>query len=270
MKLIINDLMQFSDLDDDLQSPSLADRVENTGTITVNFTIPSEYSTFTVFSGVLSEPLSVGASVYDGILSQPLSVGASVYDGVLSQPVSVSGADEFDCLGIGGTDATQLTINGDIVINATGGGAFKDGLYEIGQSITANQITIDHNGTYMGRIAAGKCTELCISPSREPGFFSSVDGRRTLSGQVVEAAGGYAGEVLGVDFRYKIDRDVYTEFQRAYPTQLAKGFPLFLDFNNDDWLPRNKFYGQTNNQLLFQSAINGFLYSRRFEFREAF
>lgn len=268
MKILINDLMQFSDLDDDLKSPSLADRVVNTGIKIINFTIPKEYSTFLIFDGILSQPAYNG--IYDGILSQPLFVDGSIIDGILSQSLSVSGADEFDCLGIGGTDATQIIINSDIVINSNDGDAFKSGLYEIGQTVRAAQVTIEHNGTYMGRIAGGMCREICISPSREPGFYTSVNTRRSLSGQVIPPAGGYGGEVLGVDFRYKIDRDIYTDFQRAYVTQIMTGFPFFLDFNNDKWLPRNKFYGQTDNEMIFQSSINGFKYSRRFEFREAF
>ena len=131
MKILINDLMQFSDLDDDLKSPSLSDRVVNTGIMIINFTIPKEYSTFLIFDGVLSQPAY--NAIYDGILSQPIYVDGSIYDGILSQPLSVSGADEFDCLGIGGTDATQIIINSDIIINSTDGDAFKSGLYEIGQ-----------------------------------------------------------------------------------------------------------------------------------------
>lgn len=271
MKILINDLMQFSDLPDDLKTPGLADRVENTGTLTINFVIPTEYSTFNIFDGILSQPGSHNGSFIDGILNQPLfNDGTTIFDGVPTKPLSVSGADEFDCIGIGGTDATQLTINGDIIINSPDGKAFKDGLYEISQSITAAQITISHNGTFMGRIAAGECRQLCISPSREPGFFTSVQKRRSLSGQVIPAAGGYGGEVLGVDFRYKVDRTIYTDFQRAYVTQIMVGFPFFLDFDNDDWLPRNKFYGETDNELIFQAAVNFFKYSRRFEFQEAF
>lgn len=272
MKILINDLMQFSDLPDDLKSPSLDDAYPNTGTLFVNFTIPQEYSTFNVFDGVLSQALEefLGTD-FDGVLSQPLSEFNSIdFQGILSQPLSVSGSNEFDCIGIGGTDATQLIINGDIIINSPTDGAFPAGLYNIGQSVTASSMSIDHNGTYLGRIAAGECKEICISPSREPGFYTSVKKRTSLSGAVVPPAGGYGGEILGVEFKYKIDRDIYTDFQRAYVTQIMNGFPFFLDFDNDDWLPRNKFYGQTDNALIFQGAINGFKYSRRFEFKEAF
>jgi hypothetical protein len=271
MKILINDLMQFSDLPDDLKTPSLDDRVLNTGLLTVNFTIPNEYNTFDIFDGIGSQPLFlVGVTVFAGVGSQPLSVPTTILDGVAAQPLSVLGADQFDCIGIGGTDATNMTINGSIVISSDDGNAFTAGLYELGEFITASQITIEHNGTFMGRIAAGVCKDMAISPSREPGFFTSVKKRRSLSGQVVAPAGGYGGEVIGVDFRYKVDRSIYTEFQRAYVTQIMAGFPFFLDFDSDDWLPRNKFYGETDNNLIFQSSTNFFKYSRRFEFQEAF
>jgi hypothetical protein len=264
MKILINDIIQFSDLPDELKSPSLADRYLNTGTLTINFTVPEDYSTFNIYDGVLSQPYFYD---YDGVLSQPMY---NTIDGVLSQPLSVSGSNEFNCIGIGGTDATQLTINGTITINSTDGRAFKDGLYEISQSITASTMTIDHNGTYMGRIAVGECRAICISPSREPGFYSSVKPRETLSGQVIPSAGGYGGGLIGVDFRYKIDRDIIEDFRRAYVTQTMQGFPFFLDFDNDNWLPFNKFYGKTSNKIIFQSSINSFKYSKRFEFKQAF
>jgi len=270
MKILINDLMQFSDLPDDLKSPSLQDRFPNSGILTVNFIIPDEYATFNIFDGILSQPMFINSTTYDGVLNQPLSVnGSNIYNGVLSQPLSVLGADEFDCIGFGGTDATEIIINGSISIHS-GGGAFKKGLYEIGEIVTANQVTIEHNGTYMGRIAVGVCKEMAISPTREPGFFTNVKRRVSSSGAVIPAAGGYAGQIVGVDFRYKIDRDIYTELQRAYATQIAPGFPFFLDFDSNDWLPVDKFYGYTDNKMLFQSSINGFKFSKRFEFQEAF
>lgn len=268
MKILINDLMQFSDLPDDLKSPSLQDRFPNAGTLIVNFIIPSEYSIFDVFSGVLSQVLSVNnGTPFSGTLSQPQTEN---FSGVLSQPMSVLGADEFDCIGIGGTDATQVIINGDIVVNSTGGGAFKPGLYEIGEIVKANQITISHNGTYMGRIGVGICSELCISPTREPGLYTNIRKRKSTSGAIVAAVGGYGGQVANVDFRYKIDRAIYTEFERAYVTQTMQGFPFFLDMDSEDWLPMDKFYADTDNDLLFQSSINGFKFSKRFKFEEAF
>jgi hypothetical protein len=263
MKILINDLMQFSDLPEELQSPSLADRYPNTGALTVTFTIPDDYSLFNISDGVLSQPYFYD---FDGILSQPLFSGV----GVLSQPMYVIGSNEFDCIGIGGTDATQVIINGDVIINSPDGRAFEDGLYNIGQSITASTISISHNGAYMGRIAVGECRKICISPSREPGFYSSLKPRRSLSGQVIPTAGGYGGWSIGVDFRYKIDRDIIEDFRRAYLTQTMQGFPFFLDFDNDNWLPISKLYGETSNKIIFQSSINGFKYSKRFEFKQAF
>jgi hypothetical protein len=264
MKILINDLMQFSDIPDEYKSPSLADRIPNTGELIVNFTIPSQYSTFDIIDGVLSQPYFDGI---DGILSQPFYDGI---DGVLSQPISILGSNEMDCIGLGGTDATQVIINGDIFINSPYPTGFKDGLYDIGQIVKANTITIDHNGSYMGRIAVGQCHDMPASPTREAGFYTNIKPRDTLSGQVIASAGGFGGWTQGIDFRYKIDREIYEDFQRAYTSQIMKSFPFFLDFNNDDWFPIKESYGKTNNNLIFQSSVNFFKVSKRFEFRQAF
>ena len=122
----------------------------------------------------------------------------------------------------------------------------------------------------MGRIAAGVCREMAISPTRETGFYTNVKTRESLSGQVIAPAGGFGGRIQGVDFRYKIDRDIMEDFRRAYVTQMMNGFPFFIDFESDDWIPINKFYGQTDNKAIFQSSINGFKYSKRFTYKEKF
>ena len=56
MKILINDLFQYSDLPDDLKTPGLADRYPNSGTLPVSFTIPDSYSAFQSFDGILSQP----------------------------------------------------------------------------------------------------------------------------------------------------------------------------------------------------------------------
>ena len=325
MKILINDLMQFSDLPDDLKSPSLQDRYPNSGTLTVNFTIPSEYALFDIIDGVLSQPMFNGI---DGVLSQPMfeelkpvnliddlgnqlvddlgnnlivmlpggyetvnliddrgnqlvddfgndlimtdfKGSTTMIDGALSQPLSVLGADEFNCIGVGGTDATEIIINGTIKIDS-GFKQFDAGLYEIGEIVKANQITIDHNGTYLGRIAVGMCTNMNISPTREPGLFTNNKRRVSVSGAIIPTAGGYGGRKQEVDFRYKITRDIWEEFERAYVTQIMTGFPFFIDFNSPEWIPIDKFYAYTDLNLIFQSSINDFKYSKRFPFTEAF
>jgi hypothetical protein len=314
--ILIHDLMQYSNLPDELKSPALSNEYPNTGPLTVTFSLPSGISEEDRTSGVLSQPLSYDgtftSSLFDGILSMPIfpklqeeflindigeflidDLGNNLtglffpseytidpatriitddlfFDGFLSQPMTVIGTNEFDCLGIGGTDASELTINGSVTITSDDGLSFKDGLYRLPQILQAGVITIEHNGTYLGRLACGTCRRMCISPSREPGFYTNIRPRETLSGQRIAAAGGYGGQIIGVDFRYKIDRDIYTDFQLAYNTQIMQGFPFFIDFENDDWLPMNKFYGYTDNNLLFQSSVNYFRYSRRFEFKQAF
>jgi hypothetical protein len=193
-----------------------------------------------------------------------------ILNGILSQPFLSSGENTFNCLGIGGTDASQIIINGDIIINSGNEQAFENGLYEIGQTVTASNITIEHNGSYMGRLACGECREMAISPSREPGLYTSVVPRTSLSGQVIPSAGGYGGDSIGVDIRYKIDKTIIEDFRRAYVTQVMQGFPFFIDFDSATWLIVQKFYGRTSNNLVFQSSINKPLFSKRFEFKQAF
>ncbi len=202
---------------------------------------------------------------YIGILSQPAISG---FSGVLSQPINVTGGDTFNCVGIGGTDATTFTIN-NTTVTSDDGRAFKSGVYELGEDITADTITIEHNGSYMGRIAVGNCMEICVSPTREPGFYTSIEARRTISGQVVPTAGGYGGQIIGVDFRYKIDEEIYTEFQKAYVTQIMAGFPFFMSFD-PEFFPVEKFYADTDANMIFQSSLRRFKFSRRFEFKQAF
>jgi len=312
VKILIHDLMQYSNLPDELKSPSLANEYENTGPINVTFSLPPEISEESKTSGVLSQPMYYGTSKYDGVLSMPIfpkleyfnltndlgdlltnDLGDYLtalffpldytvdpltrivqddlfFDGNESLPMFVIGTNEFDCVGIGGTDATEITFNNSVTIASDDGLSFKNGLYPLGQTLQAGVLTIEHNGTYIGRIACGVCRRLCVSPSREPGFYTTLRPRETLSGQVVPAAGGYGGQIIGVDFRYKIDREIYEDFRLAYPVTIMQGYPFFLDFENDRLFPVNKFYGQTDNELLFQSSVNRFLYSRRFEFKEKF
>lgn len=301
MKILIHDLMQYSDLPDELKSPSLANEYANDGPISVTFSLPAAIAEIGTIAGKLSQPMYVGTETYDGNLSQPLfpitaeetltnDLGETLtndlsedltaiffdeltddfYDGFLSKNISVIGVNEFDCLGVGGTDATEITINGEVALTTEDGLSFVSGLYELPQTLQAGVITIEHNGSYMGRLACGKCREMCAAPSREPGFYTTIKQRETLSGQVIEGAAGYGGEEIGVDFRYKVDKDIYSDFRLAYKQTIMKGFPFFLDFGNDEWFPRSKFYGQTDNSLLFQSAINGFKFSRRFSFMEKF
>jgi len=173
----------------------------------------------------------------------------------------------IDCIGIGNTDATSLIINGQTVTLAT---SDKNGLYMINE-ISTDTLTISHNGTYAGRIAAGKSVFIGISPPREPGFWSTNKERVTLMGQVVPGIGGVSGRKIDVDIRYKINQEIYDNFKDAYQSQVGRTYPMFIYFDLETHrLPITRFYGYTDSDMTFQSSVNYMLYSKRFSFREAF
>ena len=170
----------------------------------------------------------------------------------------------IDCIGIGYTDATTITVNGQDVTY------IENGLYLVNE-IISDTLIISHNGTFIGRLAAGINRFFGCAPSREPGLYTTNAPRKTLSGQVVPGAGGYSGREISLDYRYKIDRDIYQDFQDAYSSQVSRGFPFFLYFDKETHrMPYERLYADTDNNLLFQSSVNFFKYSRRFKYMEAF
>lgn len=151
--------------------------------------------------------------------------------------ITIDRQREFDCVGIGYTDATTVTVNG-VTIQVDDPGDFptsySNGLYLIDKQAT-DKVTISHNGTYIGRIAIGLKRLLGCSPSREPGLWSTEEQRTTLSGQTVPGSGGVAGRKMGVTVTYKYDYDTYKDIQLAYPGQLSKGYPVFIAFTQEEY-----------------------------------
>jgi len=179
---------------------------------------------------------------------------------------------DIDCVGIGYTDATTLIVNGEsITITATTPDSFKNGLYALVTPLLTDTLTISHNGTYIGRFAAGKYVSLSASPTREPGYYTTSAPRVTAAGQVVIGAGGVAGRKISLDFRYKFNETIIKEIEQAYFNQISKGFPLFILFDNEDkkihWL---RLYASCGNEIVFQSSVAYYLYSKRFDFVERF
>jgi len=175
---------------------------------------------------------------------------------------------DIDCIGVGYTDATQVIINGETIVPET---TEQNGLYELVTALNTNSLVISHNGTYIGRLAAGLKRTLGASPTNEPGFYTTQKPRVSASGQIIEAAGGVSGRRIDLDFRYKFTEAIYTDIQTAYAGQLAKGYPLFMYFDIEGHrMPYTRLYASTDNNLLFQGAVNRFLYSRRFSFLERF
>jgi len=188
------------------------------------------------------------------------------YLATTSLTITLDAVHTFDSVGIGATDATTFTVNGTPIAIPP---IDINGLYLIPEQ-TTDTIEFVHDGTFIGRFSAGKSHELASGPMREPGLGTTAISRKTLSGQVVAGAGGYTFRVIQVDFNYKITEEIYSEFTAAYPEQISKGFPFFMIFDCEPGFPIERFYGTTDNELIFQSSAMKFKYSRKFKFEEAF
>lgn len=180
----------------------------------------------------------------------------------------------IDCVGVGNTDATQIVVNGETIVFSDTGTELN-GLYKLTTALSTDTLTISHDGTYIGRFAAGVYSDLGTSQSREPGLWSTSVPRRTLSGQVVKGAGGVSGREIQVDVKYKITRTIYSEFQAGYKTQISQGLPLFVQFDKEynsgvGRMPFPRLYGTIPLEQVLQSSVNYFLYSKKFKIKEAF
>jgi hypothetical protein len=194
---------------------------------------------------------------------------SDTYEDSTSIAINLDAFYDINCIGFGYTDATEVTVSAiglseTITVNG-------NGLYVLPE--TNNQVfTISHDGSYIGRVALGFSRSLGVAPTREAGFYTTHSPRTTLSGQIVESAGGYNGRRIAVDFRYKITEDMFNDFQAAF-TYIAKGLPYFLKFTDKELvrMPFERLYASpTDNNLLFQSSVNRFLYSYQFDFYERF
>ena len=178
------------------------------------------------------------------------------------------GAERYvDCIGIGNTDGKVFEVNGTRI---TFDG---NGLYMLDEPVCAScLIEIKTDATFVGRIAAGRAANIPTAVAKQPGFGSTNRPRMTLSGQVVSGAGGYNYRTVSLDSRYKIGREIMEEIAAGYK-YIGMGYPFFIDLTDESYkLPFARFYGIDANQqdMGFESGVRGFLYSRRFEFRECF
>ena len=195
--------------------------------------------------------------------------------------VTYDTAETVDCIGIGYTDATEVTISdgSDSVIitlhyTASNRLTYNNGLYLLGVTFYSDSYTISHNGNYIGRVAIGKYRTLGTNPTKELGFYTTNESRQTMSGQVIAGAGGYSGRRCELDVRYKIDEDIYNDMLNAYNGQISKNYPFFLLLDDEQHkFPASiqHFYGRSKDVgLLLQSSTYKFLYSYKFSFYEAF
>lgn len=182
--------------------------------------------------------------------------------------ITLDATYDINAIGVGNTDATTITVNSEVVsLSATE----KNGLYDLVTALNTDTLTVSHNGTYLGRFAAGVGRSIGVSPTREIGFYSTADPRITASANVVEGAGGVSGRRIDTDIRYKFTEIILSDIETAYQAQISKGFPMFIYFDKESkWIPWTRIYAQDINNILFQSSVNRILYSRRISWRERF
>lgn len=230
---------------------------------------------------LIYDKMQIATGVPDEIKSPALS---DYYEDATSFTATFTTAEKIDCIGIGYTDATQVTITNESLesrsVTISKVAPYQNGLYLLSSPIYPTDLeyggvlTITHNGTYIGRVAIGEYRKLCGNPTMEIGFYTTEKNRETLSGQVISGSGGYSGRIFDFDIRYEIDETIYDDIELAYAGQIAKGFPYFM-YTDDEQvkLPTNMlyFYAQTDKPLSkLQSSIWRFLYSYKFQFLEKF
>jgi hypothetical protein len=149
----------------------------------------------------------------------------------------------------------------------------ENGLYLFKQPVVTRQFTIQTDGTYIGRMGAGRAVRLGTAMAKEPSYKNSAKPRVTLSGQSIPGVGGYSYRSVSLDTRYKIGYPEIEEIKAAYKTQIGPGLPFFLVFDDEiRRLPFARLYAADakNDSMAFESGANKFLFSRKFEFEERF
>jgi hypothetical protein len=148
-----------------------------------------------------------------------------------------------------------------------------NGLYLLEKPVVTQSFTILTDATYIGRIGAGRAVQLGTAMPKEPAYNNSAPPRVTLSGQVIQGAGGYSFRSVSLDTRYKIGSDEISEIKAAYTSQIGPALPFFLLFDDEiRRLPFSRLYAsdKKNTAFAFESGVNRYLFSRRFDFEEQF
>lgn len=230
---------------------------------------------------------------------------ADRYNASVTFTATFDDAETVNCIGIGYTDATEITIDDGpekiypltfdaqpatldgvqwivvitilqiitLPVRTDITRKYNNGLYLLTE-MTSDTYTITHNGNYIGRVGIGEYRTLGTAPSKEIGFYTTTESRETLSGQVIPGAGGYYGRRFVADIRYKFDEDVYNDLETAYQTQIQRSYPYFILLDDEQHkVPDTMlhFYASSDKPLsLLQSSSYKFLYSYKFNFKERF
>jgi hypothetical protein len=267
MKVLFYDVVQESDAPASLKSCALADRFAYSGPVTVKFDFP-RYIDAAGIGFTDAKQVRLTWTLFDGYILNNMSAATPASEFA----VSVFGGSPHDkpddFLYEFLPDIPSFAMRNEIVVNCDG-----SGLYEI-PPVIASAVTIECNGSYIGRFGAGKAVSLATSLAKEPSFNTTEENIKTLSGQIIPRFGGYNFRSVGLDTRYKIGGDAMREIKAAYPKQIAKGFPFFLLFDSEARrLPFYRLYAKdgSTDKFGFESGVHDrYLFSRKFEFEECF
>jgi len=185
--------------------------------------------------------------------------------------VTFPASAKYNAIGIGNTSAPEIIVNGQTITLEQ---PDTNGLYMLPQEYEQNTVTLSISSEYtVGRIAVGFAHSVGLSPAREPGFWSTNNSRTTLSGQVIAGVGGVTGRKITVDVRYKLTREMVADIEAAYPSQIGRDFPLFVDFldcSDSSRYPWPRLYAATDKNIVLQSSVRRFLYSKKWTFEERY
>jgi hypothetical protein len=147
------------------------------------------------------------------------------------------------------------------------------GLYKLERPAITKRLTVTTDASYIGRMGMGRGVKLGTAIAKEPSYNNSEKPRLTLSGQRIPGIGAYNYRAVSLDVRYKIGAAEMAEIRDAYNNQIGPGLPFFLLFEEEARrLPFVRLYAadKKNEAVSFQSGVNRFLFSRKFDFEECF
>jgi hypothetical protein len=256
MRILFNDIIQYSDASENLKSPMLSEitNIEN-NQLTINFDNPRPLNSIGIANVDYEEMMIYDGWKADAIYHKTIDGGKA--DSIFTDIVS----------------STEFTITFDDVMNTVFRFRYeKSGLYIMPKTITASKMIINSKINTIGRIGAGIAINIPTAIAKEPSLSSTAEPRTTLSGQVVAGKGGYNYRTISLDSRYKIDSYIMNEIKNGYK-YIGMNYPFFIDLTDENYkIPFNKLYATERNQrqMSFESGVRKYLYSRRFEFEERY
>ena len=253
IKILFNDIIQYSkDTPKELKSPSLAEVYNANGTPFSIIHLIDEVKNYKLIEHREADEI---IAMWRGFV------------------INFDKSRPINSIGIGNADASGFSIAFNDSNNTIFDFTFSaNGLYVMDRTVTASQMIITTNASYIGRLAAGLAVNIPTSIAKEPAFRSTAEPRLTLGGQIVAGAGGHIFKTVSLDSRYKIDKASMKEIEDGY-FFTSMGYPFFIDLSDESYkLPFSKLYANERNQraMSFESGVRRFLYSRRFEFLERF